>query len=162
MNISYQRILAVSETQLRVHFSAIKKSVYSHSVQYHYILVYIYVSFFVDPSCLRKNLLLQFSKIVKDIDVDDVRDVFLERPTVLNRIIFNRIKRRNICMATLLIKILKYGEALKAFVDALFIIDWSDAKQLIQWHSQDNVVETRKLSSFFAPYAFRSCICCVH
>ncbi|XP_052067814.1 uncharacterized protein LOC127707340 isoform X2 [Mytilus californianus] len=90
-----------------------------------------------DPSCLRTNILLQFSKIVDDIDIDDIRDILLERRTVITEKILNG---RQICMTTLLVKILKYGDAIRAFVDALFIIDWPAAEKLITRQSQVSVV----------------------
>lgn len=94
---------------------------------------------------MRKNVLTQFSEIVKVIDIDDIREVLLERKTVeehsLNDIDDRFSNNREIGMATLLLKILKSGDAIRAFVDALFIMRSAFAEQMLRGKSELVVIE---------------------
>lgn len=94
---------------------------------------------------MRKNVLTQFSEIVKVIDIDDIREVLLERNTVtehsLNDIDDRFSNNREIGMATLLLKILKSGDAVRAFVDALFIMRSAFAEHILICRSELVVIE---------------------
>lgn len=101
--------------------------------------------YFVDLQTLRKNILLQFSQIVSNIKISDVQDVLIDRKTVeismLYKIKNKSLTNREITMATLLLHILESGEAVRAFVDALFIMDSFLAEKMLRCRSEISVTE---------------------
>ena len=81
--------------------------------------------FTLDPHILRQNIINNRAKILDNMDIDDVREIFIERG-VFNSSMFDEIEKKysesEDQMSTVLIEIRKSGlHAMRILVDVLYI-----------------------------------------
>ena len=81
--------------------------------------------FTLDPQILRQNIINNRAKILDNLDIDDVREIFIKRE-VFNSSMFDEIEKKysesEDQMSTVLIEIRKSGlHAMRILVDVLYI-----------------------------------------
>lgn len=84
---------------------------------------------------LRRNIIRQFSKITKNINVDDVRDILIGL-RIIDKNKFDGIvqkcgNRTDIAMSTLILEFLKSGSAIHAFAYALYLQELNPLDEMV-------------------------------